>query len=95
MIVKTENALNCTLASKVLGKDGRLILPEGVALSEALVSALLKQKITKVDITPLEGDVELNDNAEDKEFIEHVNFLFIRHRGQFMKEFKACLLKKS
>jgi hypothetical protein len=96
MIVDTENALNGTTMSDILNENGGLVLPEGVVLSKALIQALINQNIPKVDVSlPDENNVENTADTEitDQEFTEHVDTLFIRHRGQFMKEFKECILK--
>lgn len=89
--VKTEEALNRELKEDVYSSSGQLILPSGVQLSQALINALLKQNVKTVYVSdPESAFPEKSDiNSELNLWIEK---LFIRHRGQFMKEFKECLI---
>ncbi|MEJ2045505.1 MAG: hypothetical protein P8X74_10580 [Reinekea sp.] len=97
MRVKTADAVDQKTAEDILNHRGALILPKGILLSEALVSALLKQNIDEVEI---EEEVRQEKKAEsfdtgliNVEMKAHIDQLFIRHRGPFMKEFQECLLQ--
>jgi hypothetical protein len=103
MNVSTKDAVNGTTNADILNEDGGLVLPEGVHLTQALVNALLNQNINEVDVTfgenheasqPIEETKsKAVESTYDKHFKEHVDHLFIRHRGPFMKEFQQCLLQ--
>jgi hypothetical protein len=102
MNVSTEDAVNGTTSEDILNEDGGLVLPAGVCLSQALVNALINQNINKVNVT-FDENTEAFTGAEpaqstetskvDAEFKAYVDYLFIRHRGPFMKEFQQCLLQ--
>lgn len=106
MNINTKDALHCTLEEDVFSSSGNLILPAGVSMTEGLINALLKQGIHTIEVVgmsrddngvPDEGASEEASytTLSEKKFAEHIEILFIKHKGSHMKEFKQCLLKKS
>ena len=97
MRVKTSEAIDHLTSEDILNHRGALVLPKGILLSKALVSALLKQNIAEVDIEEeikQDSDTESFDTSLiNFEMKTHIDQLFIRHRGPFMKEFQECLLQ--
>ncbi|WP_196160368.1 hypothetical protein [Reinekea sp. G2M2-21] len=95
MQTKTNDAIGKFLSMDILNANGHLVLPQGVEITPALAIALLKQGIKSIDVDVLsEEESVVNESDAAKVFHEHVNYLFIRHRGPFMKEFQTWLLKE-
>lgn len=93
MNVKTDKAIGLVISEDVLNINGSLVLPKGITVSPAIAQALLRQGITNIDAEAADGEVKVEVKPKEDSFHEHVNLLFLRHRGPFMKEFQACLLK--
>ena len=95
MQTRTNDAIGKKLSADILNANGNIVLPQGVEITSALAIALLKQGIKTVDDDVLSEEEDiLNESDVSKAFREHVNYLFIRHRGPFMKEFQTWLLKE-
>jgi hypothetical protein len=89
--ISTEDALDKTLAEDVYSSAGQMILPSGIVLSQALINALLKQKIQTIYVSDAD-ETEADKPEVDSALNQWIDELFVRHRGHFMKEFKECLI---
>lgn len=102
MKVNTEDAVGGTTTEDILNENDGIVLPAGVLLSEPLIKALVNQNIHQVDVAfgedeATERPATVTNQSElskrDQELKDHIDQLFLRHRGQFMKEFQQCLLQ--
>ena len=93
MKVKTDQAIGMVISEDIFGANGSLVLPKGITVSAPLAQALLRQGIAEIEAESAGVEKEATEKPLTDAFQEHVNFLFLRHRGRFMKEFQKCLLK--
>ncbi len=94
MKVNTDDAIGMVISVDIISAKGSLVLPKGITVNESLAKALLRQGINEIEAESVISEPVIQANEIDDAYHEHVNLLFLRHRGPFMKEFQAWLLKK-
>ncbi len=94
MIINVMDADGLTTAAPVLNDSGAQLLPVNFVLTKIIISALIKQNISTVEVynsQEVQTKPLLSNQNTDKEYISS---LFTPFYSPEMQELKQCLLKK-
>jgi hypothetical protein len=86
MKVPIDEAEGEVLNAAIKNAQGTVILPAGISITAALMSALHQQGIVEVDI------ISADMNAENEKRIAVINSSFAPFSGPHMKELNICLV---
>ncbi len=86
-VVPLDSAEGKITANSISDKNGNILLPKGVTLTEALITALTNRGVTEIEIE------QKNHQLVDSETVELINGYMGHFKSPKMVEFRQCLVQ--